>query len=86
MSTIIQSKPNYLNQNIISIFNYLDRQYPTSFDLQDIEQDISDGMTSLTGELHNAYKALVTLKRYHKNDTKVINQYLKLLMRENKIN
>lgn len=86
MSTMIASKPRALNQNIRNIFNYLDRQYPTAFDISEIEQDIATGMTSLNKELYNAYTALVIIKEHNKNNQKVcttINQYLKLLIKEN---
>lgn len=87
MSTMILCRKP-INQNIRNIFNYLDRQYPTAFDISEIEQDIATGMTSLNKELSNAYKALVILKNHNKNNQKVcttINLYLKMLIKESMV-
>lgn len=89
MSTIIASRSKAINQNVKNIFSYLDRQYPATFDIEEIEQDIETGYTSLDKELLNAYKALCILKTTNKNNQKVcttVNQFLKLLIKENKIN
>jgi len=89
MSVMVASKPRAINQNVKNIFNYLDRQYPTTFDLEEIEQDIETGYTSLEKELLNAYKALCIFKVTNKNNQKIcstVNQFLKLLMKENRIN
>jgi hypothetical protein len=84
MSVMIASKPRALNSNIKSIINYLDKQYPCTWD--DLEQDLTTGLTNIERELTNMYLALVSLKNHHKNDQKqitTINQYLKMLMKEN---
>lgn len=84
---MVQPRTQAMNQNIKSIFNYLDKQYPCSFDIEEIEQDIEIGYSDLSKELFNAYKTLVIMKQYNKNNSsKVseINKYLQLLMKENK--
>ncbi len=84
---MVQPKTQTMNQNIKMIFNYLDKQYPCSFDTEEIEQDIEMGYTDLSKELYNAYSALITMKEYNKNNSKKvseINKYLSLLMKENK--
>ena len=84
---MIQPRTQTMNQNIKMIFNYLDQQYPCSFDIEEIEQDVGAGLTTIQTELFNAYKALVIMKEYNKkNSSRVseINKYLNLLMKENK--
>jgi len=84
---IVQPKTQIINQNIKMIFTYLDKQYPCSFDIEEIEQDIETGYSDLSKELYNAYKALITMKDFNKNNSKKvseINKYLSLLMKENK--
>ena len=84
---MVQPKTQTMNQNIKMIFNYLDKQYPCSFDIEEIEQDIEIGYSDLSKELYNAYKTLITMKEFNKNNSKKvseINKYLNLLMKENK--
>lgn len=84
---MVQPKTQTMNQNIKMIFNYLDKQYPCSFDIEEIEQDIKMGYSDLSKELYNAYKTLITMKEFNKNNSKKvseINKYLNLLMKENK--
>jgi len=88
MSVIIQSRPECLNQNFKNILKYLDRQYP-NYGFDEVEEDIKRGDASLERELFNVYKTLTFLKERNKSNSKkcaAINQYLKLLMKENKVN
>ena len=80
MSMVIQSRSQCLNQNIKNVLKYLDKQYP-NYGFDEVEEDVKMGFTSLDKELINAYKSLVVLKEYNKNDQKrcaAINQYLKI--------
>jgi len=84
---MVQPKTQTMSQNIKIIFNYLDKQYLCSFDIEEIKQDIEMGYTDLPKELYNAYKTLITMKEFNKNNSKKvseINKYLNLLMKENK--
>ena len=84
MSMIIQSRSNALSQNVKNILNYLDKQYQGCWD--EVELDLTTGITTLDRELCNIYKALIVLKEHSKDQKQAaaINNYLKMLIKEGK--
>lgn len=86
MSMIIQSKTGYLSATFKSVLKYLDRQYP-NYGFDEVQQDIEMGLTDIDSEKFNAVKTLMILKETNKNNQKqctAINNFIKMLMKENK--
>lgn len=86
MSMVIL-RPNCLSTTFKSALKYLDRQYP-NYGFDETEQDIITGLVDINEERINAVKALMCLKEQNKNNQKqcaAINNFIKMLMKENKI-
>ena len=87
MSMVIQSRTRNLSANFKSVLKYLDRQYQ-NYGFDEVEQDIITGSTNIDEEIKNALKALMLLKEANKNNQKqctAINNFIKMLAKENKI-
>ena len=83
MSMMIQSRSNALSQNVKNILNYLDKQYQgCSWD--EVEFDLTTGITTLDREICNIYKTLTILKEHSKDQKQVaaVNNYLRMLIKE----
>ncbi len=86
MSMVIL-RQNCLSPTFKSVLKYLDKQYP-NYGFDEVEQDITTGLVNINEERLNAVKALMVLKETNKNNQKqctAINNFLKMLMKENKI-
>jgi len=84
---VIQSRTRNLSANFKSVLKYLDRQYQ-NYGFDEVEQDIITGSTNIDEEIKNALKALMLLKEANKNNQKqctAINNFIKMLAKENKI-
>lgn len=82
IGSCLKVQEKIFNENVKIVVNFLEKEYPTSWDMEELEQDIITGYTSLEKELFNVYIALMTLKEYSKNNqkkVKIIEYYLKLL-------
>jgi len=87
MSMVIQSRTRNLSTNFKSILKYLDKQYP-NYGFDEVQQDIETGLTNIEEEMYNAFKTLTILKDQNKNNQKqctAINNFIKMMMKENKI-
>lgn len=87
MSMVI-SRQNCLSANFKSVLRYLDKQYP-NYGFDEVQQDIEMGFTDLESEKFNAVKTLMLLKEANKNNQKqctAINNFIKMMMKENKNN
>ncbi len=75
-----------MNNNIKNILEYLNKIFPNQT-WDELEQDIKDKMVTLDNELFNMFKALTYYKDLNKNNQRVVtsvNQYIKMLLQENK--
>lgn len=77
-----------LSNTLNSVLKYLDRQY-INYGFDEVEQDIMTGLVDINEERINAIKALILLKETNKNNQKqctAINNFIKMMMKENKNN
>lgn len=87
MSMVIQSRSTCLSPTFKSVLKYLDKQYP-NYGFDETEQDIMTGLVDINTERINAVKALLVLKEINKNNQKqctAINNFIKMLMKENNV-